>query len=194
VLSLHAAVLAGGLLVPRIRPSLAAILPVLQVLVAWLFVVEPVDSAAPVTYQTIWLIVHLWLGKIFLGCVLVAVGVSLVLLLRRLGRRFPGMPDDYALDEFVYRMVFVAFIFETMMIAAGAIWARDAWGRYWAWDPLETWSFVTWLAVTGYLHLRITWRPSPAMGATIVITIFAIAFWTFFGMPFVSIAPHKGAI
>ncbi len=194
VLSLHAAVLAGCLLIPRIRPSLAAALPVLQVLVAWLFVVEPVDSAAPVTYQTFWLAVHVWLGKVFLGCVLVAVGVSLVVLLRRFGPAFPGMPGDPALDELIYRMVFVGFVFESLMLAAGAIWAQDAWGRYWAWDPLETWSFVTWLAVTGYLHLRITRRPSPAVGAAMVVTIFAIAFWTFFGIPFVSVAPHKGAI
>jgi len=194
VLSLHVAVLAGCLLIPRIRPSLAAALPVLQVMVIWLFVTEPVESAVPVTYQTVWLAVHVWLGKLFLGCTLVAVSVSLVVLLRRFARVFQAMPNDCALDELIYRVVFFAFILESMMIVAGAIWAQDAWGRYWAWDPLESWSFVTWLAVTVYLHLRVTRRPSPVIGATMVIAIFIIAFWTFFGIPFLSTAPHKGVI
>jgi len=196
VFTLHAAVLVVCLLVPQIRPSLATVLPVLQILVAWILIAPPVDGAAPVTYQTIWLAIHVWLGKIFLGCVVVAVGVGLVVLLRRVrpGRVFPSMPNDLALDELIYRLVFVGFVFESLMLVAGAIWAQDAWGRYWAWDPLETWAFVTWLAVAAYLHLRVTRRPSPAVGAVIVIAIFVIAFSTFFGMPFVSTAPHKGAI
>lgn len=196
VFTLHAAVLLACLWLPQIRPSLATVLPVLQILCAWILVAPPIDGAAPVTYQTIWLAVHVWLGKIFLGCVLVAVGVGLVVLLRRLwpGRVFPSMPNDLALDELIYRLVFVGFIFESLMLVAGAIWAQDAWGRYWAWDPLETWAFVTWLAVVAYLHLRVTRRPSPVVGAVMVVAIFAIAFSTFFGMPFVSTAPHKGAI
>lgn len=196
VFTLHAAVLLACLLLPRIRPSLATVLPVLQVLVAWILAVPPVDGEAPVTYQTVWLAIHVWLGKVFLGCMVVAVGVGLVILSRRLlpGRIFASMPNDLALDELVYRLVFTGFVFESLMLVAGAIWAQDAWGRYWAWDPLETWSFITWLAVVSFLHLRVVRRPSPAVGAVLVVGIFAIAFSTFFGMPFVSTAPHKGAI
>lgn len=196
VWSLHLAVLLACLAVPRIRGGLAAILPVLQVLVLWMMTVPATDGEAPVTYATIWLAVHVWLGKIFLGCVVVALALSLVVLLRRLrgGRGFPAMPGSGALDELAYRLVLIAFVFESLMLVAGAIWAQDAWGRYWAWDPLETWAFVTWLAVAGYLHLRAVKRPSPAVGALIVIGIFVIAFSTFFGMPFISTAPHKGAV
>jgi len=193
--SLHFAVLLGCLLVPRIRPMLAAALPVLQVLVLWLLVVPAGDTAAPVTYGTIWLPIHVTLGKVFLGCAAIATGLSLVVLLRRRApRAFAALPGDASLDELAYRFVLVAFIFESLMLVAGAIWAQGAWGRYWAWDPLETWSFVTWLAVIGYLHLRAVRRPSPALAALCVIVIFVLAFSTFFGMPFVSTAPHKGAI
>lgn len=196
VWSLHLAVLVACILLPRIRASLAAVLPVLQVLVLWLLVTPPVESAAPVTYATVWLAVHVWLGKIFLGCVVIAVGLSLVVLLRRRWgeRTLPSMPASGALDELAYRFVIVAFLFQSLMLVAGAIWAQDAWGRYWAWDPLETWAFITWLAVIGYLHLRVTRRPAPALGAVMVLGIFALAFSTFFGMPFISTAPHKGAI
>lgn len=196
VWSLHVAVLVACLAIRAIRPSLTTVLPVLQILVVWLLLLTPTDSEAPVTYATVWLAVHVWLGKIFLGCLMVAVGVSLVVLARRAGaaRMFEVMPANAVLDEFVYRFVLVAFIFESLMIIAGAIWAQDAWGRYWAWDPLETSAFVTWLAVIAYLHVRAIRRPPPALSAIMVIGIFALAFSTLFGLPFVSTAPHKGAL
>jgi ABC-type transport system involved in cytochrome c biogenesis permease subunit len=196
VWSLHLAIFAGCAYFREIRPSTAVVLPVLQVLVFWLLAVAPVDAPAPVTYDTAWLAVHVWLGKVFLGCIVVAVGISLVVLARRSGfrRAFEMMPDDAALDVLIYRIVLVAFIFESLMLVAGAIWAQDAWGRYWAWDPLETWAFITWLSVVGFLHLRATRQPTPATSAVIVVAVFVIAFSTFFGTPFVSTAPHKGAI
>lgn len=193
--SLHFAVLVGYLAIPRIRPSLATVLPVLQILVVWLLVVPAHDTLTPVTYGTIWLPVHVTLGKIFLGFAVLAVGLSLVVLVRRGGlATFRVLPQDRALDELAYRFILIAFIFETLMLVAGAIWAQDAWGRYWAWDPLETWAFVTWLAAAGYLHFRAVRRSAPVLNAVLVLGIFVLAFSTFFGMPFVSTAPHKGAI
>lgn len=196
VWSLHVAILGACLLIPRIRPILAVALPLLQIMVVWLLSVTPSDAPAPVTYDTSWLAVHVWLGKVFLGSVAVAVGLSLVVLARnsRLAGTFHLMPPVRALDELAYRFVLVAFVFESLMLVAGAIWARDAWGRYWAWDPLETWAFITWVAVAGFLHLRVTKRPSPALSAVLVIGLFALAFSTLFGMPFVTTAPHKGAV
>lgn len=197
VWSLHAAVLLGTWTLPRLRPLLPATLPVPQVLVVWLLTVDPVDSPIPVTYETVWLPVHVWLGKLFLGIVVLAVGASLVVLVRRLSGRaglFPRLPVSPALDDLSFRLILLAFVFECLMLVAGAAWAQDAWGRYWAWDPLETWSFLTWLAVATYLHLRVTFRPRPEWSAALVVGIFVIAFATFFGMPFVSTAPHKGMI
>ncbi len=193
--SLHFAVLIGCLAVPRIKASLAAVLPVLLVLVVWLLVVPERDTLAPITYGTIWLPVHVTLGKIFLGCAVLAVGLSLVVLARLSGLgTFVTLPGNRALDELAYRFILIAFIFETLMLVAGAIWAQDAWGRYWAWDPLETWAFVTWLSVAAYLHFRALRWSAPALNAVFVLGIFVVAFSTFFGMPFVSTAPHKGAI
>ena len=196
VWTLHAALLLAVWALPRLRPVVAATLPVLQVLVLWLYTVEPADTLFPVTYETVWLPVHVWVGKLFLGVVVVAVGTSVVVLLRRsLGRPlFPRLPASPALEEVTFRLVMLAFVFECMMLVAGAAWAQDAWGRYWAWDPLETWSFLTWLAVAGFLHIRVTFRPRPEVSALAVILIFVLAFATFFGMPFVTTAPHQGMI
>jgi len=195
VWSLHLAVLLGCLAIPLIRASLATVLPILQVLTFWLAVAPVRDTEAPVTYATMWLPVHVALGKVFLGLTVLAVGLSAVVLLRGWARlRFAALPNDTVLEEIAYRLVLVAVIFETLMLIAGAIWAQDAWGRYWAWDPLETSAFVTWIAVVGFLHWRTWKRPSPPLASLIVIGVFVLAFSTFFGMPFVSTAPHKGAI
>jgi len=85
-------------------------------------------------------------------------------------------------------------IFDSLMLIAGAVWAQDAWGRYWAWDPIETWAFLTWLMLGAALHVRITFKPSPRRGAILVLATFVLGFLTFFGVPFITMAPHKGAV
>ncbi len=180
-----------------VRPAAAVVMPVLFLLMGWLLVASPVAGRLPPTYHTAWLYVHVAFGKVFLGAVLVAVGLSGVILLRAVGRApaaFGALPASSRLEELAFRFMVLGFVFETLMLVAGAIWAQDAWGRYWAWDPLETWAFLTWLALAFFLHLRATWKPGPAIGACAVIGVFVLAFLTFFGVPFVSIAPHKGAV
>ena len=70
------------------------------------------------------------------------------------------LPSAEALDRLSYRTVIFAFPIWTFGIIAGAIWADQAWGRYWGWDPKETWAFITWVVYAGYLHARATagWR------------------------------------
>jgi len=71
-----------------------------------------------------------------------------------------SLPSSQALDRLAYRIITFAFPIWTFAIFAGAIWAEQAWGRYWGWDPKETWSFITWLGYAAYLHARATagWR------------------------------------
>jgi len=183
--------------VRAVRPAAAVVMPILFLLMAWLLVASPVEGRLPPTYHTLWLYVHVAFGKVFLGAVLVAVGLAGVILLRAAGLAppaFDALPDSARLEELAFRFMVLGFVFETLMLIAGAIWAQDAWGRYWAWDPLETWAFLTWLALAFFLHLRASWKPGPAIGACTVIAVFVLAFLTFFGVPFVSTAPHKGAV
>jgi ABC-type transport system involved in cytochrome c biogenesis permease subunit len=180
-----------------LRPTAAVVLPVLFVLMGWLVLVHPGDGHFPPTYDTVWLYIHIGLGKVFLGAVIIALGLAGVILLRAGGLEsvfVDRLPDDDSLDELAYRFMAVGLVFDSLMLVAGAIWAQDAWGRYWAWDPLETWAFVTWLMLAFALHLRAAFPPSPVRGAALVAVVFVVAFLTFFGVPFVSQAPHKGVV
>ncbi len=70
------------------------------------------------------------------------------------------LPTLEALDNLSYRLVALVFPLWSFSVIAGAIWAEAAWGRYWGWDPKETWAFITWAAYAAYLHARVTvgWR------------------------------------
>jgi cytochrome c-type biogenesis protein CcsB len=74
-------------------------------------------------------------------------------------RRFP-LPSARVLDDLAYKTTAFAFPIWTFAIIAGAIWGQSAWGRYWGWDPKETWSFIVWVIYAAYLHARATagWR------------------------------------
>ena len=76
------------------------------------------------------------------------------------------VPGVRRLDVLAYRFIAFAFPLWTFTVAAGAIWAEYAWGRYWGWDPKETWALVTWVIYAGYLHARSTagWRGTTGGG------------------------------
>lgn len=183
--------------IPKIRPAAAVVMPILFIMMGWLMLSHPGEGHFPPTYRTVWLYIHIGFGKVFLGAVLVAVGLAGVILLRRfdLGvERLARLPDDRRLDELAFRFMAVGLVFETLMLVAGAIWAQDAWGRYWAWDPLETWAFLTWLTLAFTIHARLAFKIRPATHATMIMAVFVLAFLTFFGVPFISTSPHKGAV
>ncbi|HWB66694.1 MAG TPA: c-type cytochrome biogenesis protein CcsB [Mycobacteriales bacterium] len=81
-----------------------------------------------------------------------------------------ALPSAAVLDRLAYRVITFAFPIWTFAIIAGAIWAEQAWSRYWGWDPKETWSFITWLGYAAYLHARATagWRGRKAATLSLV--------------------------
>jgi cytochrome c-type biogenesis protein CcsB len=74
------------------------------------------------------------------------------------------LPTAAALDRVAHRTAVFGFPIWTFAVIAGAIWAESAWGRFWGWDPKETWAFIAWVVYAGYLHARTTagWRGRPA--------------------------------
>jgi len=181
--------------IPQIRPGAVVALPLLLVFGIWSLTASPEPIPLPATYDNYWLWIHVATGKVFLAALLVAVGNACVLLLRGTEQRTQGRGSEIeALDATAWRAVSIGFVFDTLMLIAGAAWARDAWGRFWAWDPLETWAFVTWLAIGVALHLRVTYRLPAWAGCWMIVGMFVLAVLTFLGVPFVSVAVHKGVM
>jgi len=95
------------------------------------------------------------------------------------------LPSSARLDQLAFRTIGFAFPIWTFAVIAGAVWAHEAWSRYWAWDPKETWAFVTWVIYAGYLHARATagWRAGRAAAisivgfASVLFTYFAVNLW-----------------
>ena len=86
------------------------------------------------------------------------------------------------LDLISYRAIALGFLFLTLCIITGAIWAKRAWGSYWSWDPKETWSLVTWLIYSIYLHLRLNkmWRGKKI--AIVAVVGFLCVIFTYIGV------------
>ncbi len=172
----------------------------------WVFVLVPVlilltvsgkwlySHAAPVmpALQSYWLPIHVSVVSLGSGVFLVA-GVASILFLLKMSRfGAPGaegpvarivarLPDGQTLDRIAYRTTIFAFPVFGFGVIFGAIWAEEAWGRYWGWDPKETVSFIAWVVYAAYLHARSTagWRDRKAAWINVVGFI-AMVFNLFF--------------
>jgi cytochrome c-type biogenesis protein CcsB len=91
-------------------------------------------------------------------------------------------PEPVILDELGYQMTLFGFLFLSIGIITGAVWANSAWGRYWGWDPKETWSLITWFIYATLLHARLMrgWRGKRI--AYLSLVGFAAVIFTYFGV------------
>ena len=88
------------------------------------------------------------------------------------------------MDELIYRAVMIGFFLLTLGILTGAVWAESAWGRYWSWDPKETWSLITWLIYAGMLHARLVRGWQGKRIAMLAVGGFMAVLFTYFGVSF----------
>jgi len=183
--------------IPVLRTTSIVVLPLMGVLAVWVLALEPSDSVFPPTYHNPWLWAHVGFGKFFLAFCLIGTGLAGVILLRSYAffqQLFRHLPDNVILDKLAWRFMLLALVFDSLMLTAGGVWAQDAWGRYWAWDALETSSFLNWLLLGASIHARTTYNVPIRLGAVLIISVFVFAFITYFGTPFYSEAAHKGVI
>jgi cytochrome c-type biogenesis protein CcsB len=95
------------------------------------------------------------------------------------------------LDTLSYRSILIGFVLLTLGLISGAVWANEAWGTWWSWDPKETWAFISWLFYAAYLHMRISkgWQGrKPALLAT---TGFLVVLVCYLGVNFLGIGLHS---
>jgi cytochrome c-type biogenesis protein CcsB len=203
--------LVAGAIVLR-RPQYRALwvfvlLPVLILLTVsgrWLY-----TNAAPVmpALQSYWLPIHVSVVSLGSGVFLVAGVASILFLVKmsRLGAPSDGgaegavarivaqLPDAQTLDRIAYRTTIFAFPLFGFGVIFGAIWAEEAWGRYWGWDPKETVAFIAWVIYAAYLHARSTagWRDKKA--AWINVAGFVAMVFNLFFINLVTVGLHSYA-
>lgn len=97
---------------------------------------------------------------------------------------FAKLPDWDIIDELTYQMIVFGFLFLTIGIITGSVWANSAWGKYWSWDPKETWSLITWFIYAIFLHLRLMRGWHGKNLAVVSIIGFLGVLFTYFGVNF----------
>ena len=149
-----------------------------------------------------WLYIHVTAAVISTGAFGVATVATILYLLKsaneegslgRFNSAFGRLPSSVALDRTAYRVIAFIFPLWTFAIMAGAVWAEKAWGRYWGWDPKETWSFIVWVVYAAYLHARAThgWKGKAA--AYVALIAFACVLFNYFGVNTLLTGKHSYA-
>jgi cytochrome c-type biogenesis protein CcsB len=157
---------------PALRPLGAFVLlpVVLMMFLAGTVLYSKAQPLVP-ALQSYWLAIHVTLVSIAEGALMTSAVLTVLYLVKsrhdrqldrggsptgRLAALAEKLPPAATLDKAAYRVVAFSFPLYTVAIICGAIWAEAAWGRYWGWDPKETWAFIVWVVYAGYLHARAT--------------------------------------
>ncbi|MES9539142.1 c-type cytochrome biogenesis protein CcsB [Actinomadura sp. NPDC000600] len=178
---------------------MAAAVIALGVANIWLY-----DSVGPVSpaLNSYWIAIHVTAAIIATGAFTVAGAATVLYLVKERAESRGGvadggvlsrLPSVESLDRLSMRVTMFAFPIWTAAIIMGAIWADQAWGRYWGWDPKEIWSFVTWVIYAAYLHARATagWKGRKA--AILSLVAFAALLFNFFGVNYMFSGLHSYA-
>lgn len=192
-----AAVLAAMVWRRRLVFAAALVLPVTLLTLGYgLTLPKDLSPVTPV-YDSAWLVVHVTFAWITYAAYSLVAGLAWVSIVRdraaKKGRepKLPAwIPAASEVDELSLRAVAFGFLNNSVMIASGAIWAYRLWGSYWSWDPVETWSLLTWLAYGLYMHayLTLNWRGTRLAW----IALFALfgVLMTFWGVQFLPTTYH----
>lgn len=176
---------AAALLATRRRPELAGILLVtapvaLLLLGSSVFTVREFAPLGP-ALQSWWLVVHVVFALLAFAAALTAAGAGAVLVVR---------PSREGAGIVVSRGIALAFLFQLVMIASGAIWAHQAWGRYWGWDPIETCSLLTLLVFGLGRHLERLHGWGGRRLAGVAVAGFLVTAYGIWGVPFFQPSVH----
>lgn len=133
--------------------------------------------------QSYWLQVHVASAMVAYSAFALSFGLAVMILL---SQRLPGLaarlPQARSLNVWTSKAVALGFVFETIMLLTGSVWAQYAWGNYWSWDPKETWALITWLVYAFYLHARVIRGWKGRRLAWTAVVGFAVVVFTWFGV------------
>jgi cytochrome c-type biogenesis protein CcsB len=166
-----------------LKPMLVFVAPFALLMLGYALLKQPRFTTMSLVLDNLWMFVHIFFAWLAYGAYSVAAALGVVHLLR--SREAPSpflqrLPELAVLDDLIFRSIVFGFVGHVVMIATGSIWARDLWGTYWNWDPVETWSLLSALLYGLWIHLRVGlgWRGRRmawlAVGALVTVIF---AFW-----------------
>ncbi|MCX8007823.1 MAG: cytochrome c biogenesis protein CcsA [Coriobacteriia bacterium] len=179
--------------------ALAGVLVLPATLITCGYGLTQAGPPSPVTppYQSGWLVVHVTFAWITYATYSTAAGLAAIHLIRRRWERqgktdrLPSwLPPSERIDGLLLRLVAFGFLNNAVMIASGSIWAYRLWGSYWSWDPVETWSLLTWLGYGFYLHAKLTLRWSQDRLAWLALFCLLGIMMVFWGVQLVPTSYH----
>ncbi len=165
------------------------VLPLVIVLMGYALILDSKIRPLPAALRSPWLGIHTTLCFLSYACFLMAFCFGIMYLWqerevksKKIDVFFFRLPSLGLVDRLGYRAIAFGFLFLTSGIISGSIWAQEAWGSFWSWDPKETWSLIVWLIYLIYLHGRIMagWRGRKS--AYIAIVGFLSVIFTYFGV------------
>lgn len=177
---------------PQIRTASLVAFPASFLLIALGLFSNPGIKRLPPSLRSFWLVMHVCFYKISLATLLIAFAFSIFYILKQrrsftwLGR----LPDTQIMDLYSYRFAGFGFTFWAIGMLAGSIWAYQSWGRFWGWDPVETWSLITWIYLAIYLHLRRFFGWNGERAAYFFIVGFLISLVAVFFVPLIDVSIH----
>jgi len=166
-----------------------ATLPLVIIMMGYGYMQHPGLTPKAASLKTIWLYIHVYFAWLAFGAYSLAMAAGVLFLKKQKDSLNPVPNETYArfpslehLDELIFRYVVFGFITDTIMMAAGALWAKDLWGGYWNWDPVETWSLISWLTYGILIHLRVTFGWKEKRLAWLAICALSTVIICFFGV------------
>jgi cytochrome c-type biogenesis protein CcsB len=155
--------------------------------IIWVEIVKPIILFVFAALFSRVLFVQSWIFAVVVAIPICLIFFSIVFFARKMStaskaRLLDRFPEPRILDELGYQLILLGFLFLSVGIITGAVWANSAWGRYWGWDPKETWSLITWIVYATLLHARMMrgWRGKRT--AILSIGGFAAVIFTYFGV------------
>ena len=147
----------------------------------------PKEALPPIpALRSLWLVIHVALSFVGEAFFVISFVASLAFLFTKDEKK------KINFDRITYTAVAVGYpIFTAGALIFGAIWAEQAWGRWWSWDPKETWAFITWLVYTLYLHVRLIMKKKNATPSWIAVVGFLCTVFTFFGVNYLLPGLHS---
>ena len=148
--------------------------------------------------QSYWLVIHVMVCFLSYACFTCAFSLGVMFLLqerqvksKHIGRLFERLPSLDVMDKINYNTVLIGFILLTIGIITGSVWAQQAWGSWWSWDPKETWSLITWFIYAAYLHARLNSGWQGKKTAVLSIIGFLAVLFTYLGVSFLLPGLHS---